>query len=267
MWPVGQLSDPFQQGEQDDEVVTLSGLPDDGPPHPPPDAPPADAAGVTFDSSFELDDLDLVERLVVGERLDAAGIAHRWDDTALLFASVDEAAIDNVIELAADETGPLDGDRDQVAYDLSEWDDDALLSLVHEVRAAGIAYGWGDDELYVYADDEDALDELVDRVEHPHELAAEDDEGPAGAEALGELFVAADRLQRDVDDHESRLAVLHIAEGVDEEAPPYGLDGPEWRRLCGRIEALDDLLLADDADPDDVAASAGELRRALRPFV
>ena len=43
----------------------------------------------------------------------------------------------------------LDTEQDQVAYDLSDWDDDRLTALVDELDAAGIAHGWDEDETAV----------------------------------------------------------------------------------------------------------------------
>jgi hypothetical protein len=36
--------------------------------------------------------------------------------------------------------------------------------LVDELTNAGIDYAWDEDELYVYADDEEAADEVFDKV-------------------------------------------------------------------------------------------------------
>jgi hypothetical protein len=287
---VGQLSDPYQQGEDDELGITISGLP--GEPHEPDtppggpdavatDAVPADeadaASAATPDDGgdddgdgveFDLDDWSEIERQAVTDRLREAGIPHGWEGTTLLVAAVDEAPVDNVLDLVEGEAAePLDADRDQVAYDLSEWDDDLVTALADGMREAGIAYGWDGDELFVYADDEQAVDELFNRVAHPHELAAEDDDGPAGAELLGEVFVAADRLQHDGEDHEGTVTMLDMAKVLEGSDPPYGLDKAEWEHLCQRVVSLGELLQAESLDDDAVMARSGELRTALRPYV
>ena len=282
MGSVGQISDPYQQ--DDDELgITISGLPgerdlpgeageaavQDAPAGPEtPDDDPDGGEGVVYD----LDDWSTLERQAVADRLREAGIPHAWDGTELQVAAVDEAPVDNILDIVEGDAGPhLDADRDQVAYDLSDWEDDRLAILVHELGDAGIASGWDGDELFVHADDEAAVDDLLDRVAHPHELAPEPDDGPAGAELLGDLFVAADRLQRDGDDNAGAATVLDLDERLDESQPPYGLDAAAWSHLCERVAALAALLRVDpaapDPDPDAVAASAGGLRKALRPYV
>ena len=281
---MGQLSDPYQQGEDEELGITISGLPGElhDPDDPPVDQPratdePADAtpvgaatqgAGEGGGVAYDLEDWSQIEREAITDRLREAGIPHGWDGTSLQVAAVDEAAVENVLDIVEGEADqPLDAERDQVAYDLSEWDDDHIETLVHELRQAGIASAWDGDELYVYVEDEDAVDDLFDRVSHPHQLAPEDDDGPVGAELLGAAFVAADRLQHDPDDKEGSVAVRDLDEALDADSPPYGLDTSEWSHLCERVAALRVLLDADDLDEEAVIESARDLRTALRPYV
>jgi hypothetical protein len=284
---VGQLSDPYEQGEDDGLGITISGLPGelDDPDRDPDDA--ADAAGAdradddagtddgTDDAGpdgvevvYELDDWSEIERQAVADRLREAGIAHGWEGRSLHVAAVDEAAVENVLDIVEGESAePLDTAHDQVAYDLSEWDEDRLAALVDALDGAGIAYAWDGDELFVYASDEQSADELLDRAAHPHELPAEDDDGTGGAELLGEVFVAADRLQRDPGDHEGTVSMLDLGHAVDATAVPYGLGPRDWGHLQERVTALCRQLRAPTVDEDAVMDAARELRNALRPYV
>ncbi len=119
----------------------------------------------------------------------------------------------------------------------------------------------------MHSEDEQAVDTLVDRVAHPHELAAEPDDGPAGAELLGEIFVAADRLQRDGEDQVGTAALLDLHRTTEGAEVPYGLGEKEWDHLCARVAALGELLRAEVLDEEAVVASARDLRTALRPYV
>ena len=234
MWPMGQLSDPYQQGDDDELGITISGLPGElhepeGEPEPA-DEPEGSGGAVVYD----LADWSEIERQAITDRLTEAGIPHGWQDAALQVAAVDEAAVENVLDIvegeADDAAGePLDADRDQVAYDLSEWEDDQIDMLVDALRTADVAHAWDGDEMYVYSEDEDTVDDLFDKVSHPHELAAEADDGAAGGETMGEIFVAADRFaelgsladrhgeQRVVSDEHPCLAAWDMAEaGADE---------------------------------------------------
>lgn len=278
MWPMGQLSDPYQQGDDDELGITISGLP--GEMHEPEgDAPPSSAEPVSGASGesddavvYDLGDWSAIERQAITERLTEAGIPHGWQDTALQVAAVDEAAVENVLDIVEGESDdadgePLDAERDQVAYDLSEWEDDQIDLLVAALREAEVAHAWDGDEMYVYSEDEGTVDDLFDKVSHPHELAAEDDDGAVGGETMGELFLASDRLQSDPDDKQGTRSLLDLDEAVDPEAPPYGLGAPEWKHVCERVEALAELLRSDVLDEEAAIEAARDLRNALRPFV
>ncbi|HEY8527347.1 MAG TPA: hypothetical protein VIL48_20430 [Acidimicrobiales bacterium] len=281
---MGQLTDPYSQGEDDEIGIVLSGLPGE-PLEPEPGGLEggADAPEDAHDELvFELETWSDIERDAVTDRLREAGIPHWWVDTALHVADADREAVEAVldaVEGSVDDGGEgddddvevvtLDPDRDQVAYDVSEWDDDRVAALTDLLDEADIDWGWDGDELFVYADDEEKVDELVDKAAHPHELPAEPDEGESGAEILGELFVAADRLRTDPEDHEAWRRLLDMSEAAEDSDPPYGLDARDWDHLRERVTALTDLLDEDlDAmDTQAVMAAASGLRTSLRPFV
>lgn len=279
MGAVGQLSDPSVPGEDADAEFTLSGLP--GEPHEPdgpdgpdesggageaPDAP--DAVGDRADELvFELDDWSDIERDAVTDRLREAGIPHWWVGSSLHVAETDREVVDAVLDSVEGATNPLDPEREQVAYDMSEWDDDRLTTLADRLDEAGVDYGWDGDELFVYADDEQAADGLIDEVAHPHELPAEPDDGEPDAQLLGELFVAADRLQHDAEDHEATVTLLDLARVADGSAAPYGLPAREWDHLRERVTTLADLLREDKIDADAALSAAVDLRTSLRPYV
>jgi hypothetical protein len=274
---VGQLSDPYEQAEDEGLGITISGLPGElDEPEPDADAVPGrePAADDATDTEvvYDLDDWSEIERGAVTDRLREAGIPHGWEATSLHVAEADEAAVENILDIVEGENEAeadltLDAAQDQVAYDLSDWDDDRLAALVDELDAAGIVHGWDEDELFVYAADEQAIDELLDRVAHPHELPPEADDGPAGADLLGEVFVAADRLQHDPDDHEGTVSMLDLGHAVEGAEPPYGIGTKEWDHLQGRVGALCSQLRASKVDEDAVIDAARDLRNALRSYV
>jgi len=282
MCPVGQLSDPFEN-QQDDEFedVSISGMPIE-PDEPPPDeSAPEDAPG-DGDAIYDLDDWSELERQAVTDRLREAAIPHAWEGAELHVAAEDEAPVENILDMVEgesddeDEDGedvedapePLDASRDQLAYDLAEWDDQQVDALVDELTNAGIDYAWDEDELYVYADDEEAADEVFDKVSAAAEEAGADgDDGIAGAELMGGLFVAADRLQHDSEDHEGVISILETSKVIEGSDPPYGVGKPEWKHLVEQVLSLSDLLLEDEIDDEAVTTQARDLRTSLRPFV
>jgi hypothetical protein len=266
--PVGQLTDPYAQGEDDEGMFTLSGLP--GEPLEPEEAVdgPDPAVQESEELVFELDDWSDIERDAVTDRLREAGIPHWWVESSLHVAETDRSEVEAVLDDVDSDANALDPERDQVAYDLEEWDDDRAAALSDALDEAGIDYGWGGDELFVYADDEQAVDELIDKTAHPHELDAEPDDGEQpGGEMLGELFVTADRLQHDAEDHEATVRLLDLAQVAEKGEPPYGLDPRDWEHLRERVTALADLLREDKVDADAAMVAAGDLRTSLRPYV
>lgn len=216
---------------------------------------------------YNLDEWSALEHGAVTERLVEAGVPHHWDGAKLYVASSDEAAVEAVLDAVEGVNEPLDPERDQVAYELSEWDDDQIAALVEALEAEGIAFAWDGDELFVYATDEQMLDTLLDGVAHPDELPAEADDGDAGGELLGELFLAADRLQSDPDDHETAVIVLDLARAAEAAGPPYGLTDTEWGHLRERVSELSNLLRGPPGYENSVLATARDLRNALRPYV
>ena len=263
---MGQLSDPQGQDDDDGLDITISGLPGE-PTGPDPDEAAAPGGDVDTELVVELDTWSDIERDAVTDRLREAGIPHWWVDTSLHAAESDRQAVDDVLDAVDGEAAPLDPELDQVAYDMSEWDDGQLVALDEALDEAGIAHGWDDEELFVYASDEQAADELIDKVGHPHELPAEDDDGEVGGELLGELFVAADRLARDPEDHETTVTLLDLTRVAEKSEPPYGFTARDWDHLRERVDGLADLLRADTLDLDAVLAAAGDLRTSLRPYV
>ena len=275
---MGQLSDPFQN-QQDDEFedVSISGMPIE-PEEPPPDEPVDGEDTGDGDAVYDLDDWSEMERQAVTDRLREAAIPHAWDGTELHVAAEDEAPVENILDLVEGESDerededdedapePLDATRDQVAYDLADWDDHQVDELVEQLATAGIAHSWDEDELYVYADDEEAADEVFDKVSEAAEATTGDD-GMAGAELLGELFVAADRLQHDGEDHDGVIAILETSKAIEGSKPPYGVGAAEWKHLVEQVVTLSDLLLEEKIDDEAVTTQARDLRSALRPFV
>jgi hypothetical protein len=283
---VGQLSDPYQQGE-DEEGITISGLPGDLLEPERSSGPVADSQldgdededddavdeGLSGESiTYDLDDWSDLERQAITERLREAGVPHGWEGPQLLIAAVDEGVVENILDIVEGESAdePLDPERDQMAYGVEELEDEELDALADALRAAGIAHAWGDDELYVYADDEEAVDGLFDQVQHPDELAPEDDEIPKGtatADLLGDVFVAADRLQHDAEDTEGTSSLLNIALTIDDLEAPYGMGARDWESVCAAVGRLADVLAEDTVDEDKVMETAREVRAVMRPYV
>jgi len=269
---VGQVSDPFENEDENNLGISISGLP--GEPEEPDDvvnSGPEEPEGDFDAEAVELAAGDLV--LVEGTGLDTEETFDVVDDEAA--GEVDEADGD-VTAVAADEDAEdededdaEDGDAggDEIAYDLGEWEDDQLSTLFDKLSEAGVDYLWDGEELYVRAEDEPAADVIIEQVSYPDQLDAEDDDGDAGAGLLGDLYIAADRLQHDPEEHEAIASLLTLADTADEAPTPYGLSDPDWKKLHEKVDALAQLLEAEELDIEESATAARELRNAIRPYV
>ncbi|HEY8546546.1 MAG TPA: hypothetical protein VIL36_15910 [Acidimicrobiales bacterium] len=264
---MGQTSDPYQNEDDDSLGITISGLPDE--PELPEDvvnAGPEEPEGAFDAEAVELAAGDTV--LVEGTGLDTA----LTDDEG---RPVGDADLDEEVAAAlganGDDEDEDDADGtpvgDEVAYDLAEWEDDQLSLLFDKLTDAGIDYLWDGEELYVREEDEDATDVLIEQVSYPDQLDEEEDDGDAGAQLLGDVYIAADRLQHNPEDHESIASLLTLADTIEESAAPYGIADPEWKNIREKVDALARLLEAKTIDTDASADAARTLRNAIRAYV
>lgn len=162
---------------------------------------------------------------------------------------------------------------DEVQYDLGEWDVAERATATAALLDVDIPYRWEADlVLVVPAVAEEEVDQLLDGLEDDEDGDDDgegDDDGDGGAEAqeaMGDLFVAADRLQHDPADDRMAGEALYAAGVVSVSAPPYGVERAVWRR----IQALASTLATDleeAADEETVAAGARALREYLRDLV
>lgn len=218
--------------------------------------------------AYDLEDWDGASREVLVHLLNGAGIAYAWEAGTLVVPAVREQEVDHLLDQVELSSGAtLDPDREQVAFEMGEWPEERLGDIADALARAGIPFEWDEDgDLLVYESDADAVDDLLDGIEFPDELAAEDDDGLAASEVLGELFVAADRLMHDAFDHEGVLALTDAARSAAELPVPFGFEPQLWRDIIERSTRLQ-RRLEDAVDDDAVRAEASELRNLLRSYV
>ncbi|MDE0803081.1 MAG: hypothetical protein OSA99_07125 [Acidimicrobiales bacterium] len=168
---------------------------------------------------------------------------------------------------ADDDCQPLDDTREQVGYELFDWDPTDLDELDDALHEMQLPHEWVSDgyEVVVHQENEGQVDALLPTIRFPDELPPEEDDGDdTDIEVLSALFVAADRLQKDPTG-EPVTALLDAAERI-EDNPPYGVDDKEWNRVVGLVDDLIDGLHA-AIPPATVAGLAVGLRDRLRPLV
>ena len=171
--------------------------------------------------------------------------------------------------------------EEEVQYDLGEWQMNERTAATTALHEVDIPYRWEEGlVLVVPAVAEDEVDRLLDDLD---EVVGTDEDGD-GAEggdlhldgsadggeeaqaAMGDLFVAADRLQHDPADDRMAADAMEAATTVAACLPPYGIERPVWRQIQGLAGALA-THLEEAADEDTVAADARALREYLRDLV
>lgn len=161
----------------------------------------------------------------------------------------------------------LEPGGEEVGYDLADWGDEERVRLAQALGAAATPARWEGMELVVRAQDADAVEELIEEIDNPDALPVEDvDSGEEGAELLSSVYVAADVLQHDGKATGAVLELLDASAAADGMAPPYGIDGPVWRDVLDKLDAVAELLGV-EAPEEDVMAAAHALREAVRPLV
>jgi hypothetical protein len=224
-----------------------------------------DAVKVHYDVSA----WDLEQRAELSAALADEEIAHVWADDELVVPEELEARTDALFTRLDEELGPFpvalaEGDP-AVEYGLDEWPDDDRATLTAALVDAGFAHRWEGATIFVAAESEAAVDELLDGIEAGTIVA-----GAAAAppeDALSRLFAASDRLAKDPEDRIGREDVVVLAAACDPAHPPYGLAKNAWR---GVVEASSRLAEASDAaepEPSDVIGAAQHLRSLVRPYV
>lgn len=186
-------------------------------------------------------------------------------DLDLDFAALDRTGDDGGD--GDDDCPPLDDDREQVGYELYDWDVDELDELDDVLHELGLPHEWVSDgyEVVVHATDEARVDALLPTVRFPDELPAEADDGDdTDIEVLSALFVSADRMQKDPTG-EGVSHFLDAAERIGDN-PPYGIDATQWGRVVTAVDGLIDSFHA-AVPPREIAEQARALRDRLRPLV
>ena len=157
-------------------------------------------------------------------------------------------------------------DDDEVGYELDDWEPEQRHQLSALLDGEEVPHRWEGCELVVAAGDADLAEHLIDDIDHPDALAAEEDDDDVAADVLSALYVAADVLLAAPDNPGAGAELAATAARASTLPTPYGVDEAVWAEVRRRADALA-VLVNDDSDAGEVTAAARSLRQAVWPLV
>lgn len=259
---------PFRRDRDADETADL---PPDGEPEG--DGPADDEAQADGDGewlAYELHEWALETRNMLAQILTADGVPHSWQGTTLLVHETQEETVDALLEeVASAEERGLDPDEPQTAFEMEGWSGELQAALTDRLGGAGVPHAIDEDgDLVVHEIDEEQveliIEELLARVE---EEGLEELEGLGANDLLSALFIAVDRLRRDVRDAEGVLGVVEHGRRLEEVATPFGFAATTWRSLRETTRELVGLIESEESTDADVTDLALRLRDTLQRLV
>jgi hypothetical protein len=222
---------------------------------------------------YELNEWSRESRQMLQQLLEGAEVPYVWESTNLVVPAPFEDKADEAIAHAESVSlVPLDPDAEKVLYELGEWTDDEVGTLVEQLAQAEISFDFDvDDNLVVLADDEDRVEALLDTIEFPDALEAEDEdervETRPSADVLSDLFVASDRLSHHARDAEGVLGLVAAAADLDQLRLPYGFEAAVWERIVAGARGLREAIEGDEVGDEVIEELATEYRALLRQYV
>lgn len=240
---------------------------------------PADAVGDADEEqlAYEFHDWAFESRRMLDQLLTGEQIAHAWQGATMIVRVADEDRVDELVEQVEHTTLPtLDPELEHSVYEMAGWSDAQQSALSRQLGIEGVPHEFDQNgDLVIHTDDEERVDEILDRIEDEGiddegdgdgAEATDDDGEPVTADTytlLNNLFDAADRLRKNARDPSGVLAFYDHGPALLRVPMPYGYERPEWRGLTDLVRTVLELLDAEDSDDGDIRERAGVLRDAL----
>ena len=241
---------------------------------------------------YDLAEWNVDQRAAVAEVFAEAELPHAWvGDEVIVPAELEEVA-DQLLDRLEQEfdiegggsgggaTAMLDSASDDeiTEYELDEWSDAERSRLSGLLASSGIPFRWEGALLVTLTDFEDTVDELLDAVE-AGDVTIVDATGTGrgtvsaadssvSGETLTQMFLAAERLQRDPLDADGLALLVRVIDDIEDGGTPFGVPLPAWRQAAELADQLADALAGSNF-PDEIAAMeiAKRLFVTLRPHV
>ena len=244
---------------------------------PDPDAPAADSdadgaedGGEPEWIAYELHEWALESRRMLAQLLVADDVPHSWQGTSLLVHEDLETAVDALIDEVEEATDQrIEPGDPVVGFEMEGWSAAMQAQLVSRLGGAGVPHEIDEDgDLIVREADEEQVELVIEDL-----IARADDEGLDELDGLdvnallSDLFVACDRLRRDVRDADGVLEAVRHGRRVTEVRTPYGFAAASWRGLRDRAAELVDMLESGDVDDEELRSHAHDLRDVLQRLI
>ncbi len=242
---------------------------------------------------YDLAEWSLDQRAAVAEVFAEAEVPHAWvgdevvvpselEDVAdaLLDRLEQEFTIDGAAYVGRGSAAAIDeaSDDEITEYELDEWTDNERSRLSELLVMSGIPFRWEGAILVTLSEFEDTVDELLDAVE-AGDVTIVDSPGSGNAtvsaanselsgETLNQMFLAAERLQRDPLDADGLALLVRVLDDIEDGGAPFGVSMPAWRQAVELADQLAEALAGSDI-PDEIGAMeiAQRLFVTLRPHV
>lgn len=237
--------------------------------------PPIEATEVGTEQeqqlAYEFHSWALESRAMLDSLLTGAGVAHAWQGATLIVREEDEAIVDGLVDDVEQATLPtLDPDEEKTAYGLEEFTTAQVGKLTNALSLAGIAHDFdGEGDLIIHASDEEAADEVFERMNDEPVRFGPGVEGVAANDVMSSLFFSASDLARGVADPKSVRGFGEAADLAVQLELPFGLDAATWRRVLEQVQVVSDSLeeSASTEGEDVLLEEASRLRALLHPLV
>lgn len=242
---------------------------------------------------YDLAEWNLDQRAAVAEVFAEAEIPHAWVGNEVVVPTELEEVADQLLdrleqEFDIDGGGTSSGvssaalddaaDDEITEYELDEWSDGERSRLSELLASSGIPFRWEGALLVTLTDFEDTVDELLDAVEagdvtiidatgSGRGTVSAGDSSVSG-ETLTQMFLAAERLQRDPLDADGLAMLVRVIDDIEDGGAPFGVPLPAWRQAVELADQLADALAGSNF-PDEIGAMeiAKRLFVTLRPHV
>lgn len=255
--------DPSDSGpDESDSAGPAGAAPDDE------GRPVEDEAGDWV--AYDLHEWSLEARLMLAQLVTAEKLPHAWQGTTLLVHEDQEEAVDELIDEVEDASdGRIEPGDPVVGFEMDEWAGELLAELIARLGGAGVPHEIDEDgDLIVREADEEQVELIIeDLIARAQDEGLEELDGLEVNSLLSELFVACDRLRRDVRDADGVLDAVRYGKRLAEVATPYGFSGTSWRGLRERSAELVEMLEGGEVGDDELRSHAHELRDVLQQLI